>query len=884
MNDLRRLSLDIASEISDHLERRVRDLRETGLTEAAAREQAEAEFGDVSAAERELLVIDARVDRQRRRARVWSGIGSDVRTVTRRLVGQPGATALTILTLALAIGVAAAVFSIVDQLILRPPPFLHADRLVNVLHQTGPNRGGGGLLSPEKILGWQQQPAVFERLEAYSPLSLDLTESVRPERVTARLVSLGLFDMLGIRTHIGRPFAEGDGGPGSVKVVILSHEFWRARFNGSPGALGSQIVLNDERYTVIGVLRPGTTLLTEDEPVWLPFDLDAWGAGTLEYRFLAIGRLNAALDASQARTAADAVASDMGRSAPLAGSWYLGIEEKRSAHLTPTTRQTLFVLLGAVTLLLLIACVNVTSFALGQTLRRERELRLRAAIGAGRWRLLRECLVETLLLAAAAGLAAALIARTALAVLLAAAPDGLAFMTTRAVEIDVRVFTIMTAAALTAGLLAGLLPGLRSSRVDLSTALRDGTRGSRRGLSFGGGIGALVVIEVALAMVLLVGSTLMSRSLLAFHALEPGFDVGRLMTVEMALPSHRYPNEHAWREFFDALDAALRRQPGIEASAYAWGIPPAAGAWSARRLQAEERDPVSGSLEFFANRVSPTYFETTGTRLLEGRAFTPADADDQVIVSQALARLLWGDKPAVGRRLRDSPKDPWLTVVGVAGNVESRGRDGERSDLQIYVPLGFLAGASPVPATVGRGRSYISQLLIVRASETTLVQGAVRQAVRVLDPRQPVGKFVSGAEIYAKPLAQQQFLFTVMSVFAGVALLLAAMGIFGILSQAVTERRREIGIRMALGARSASVVRLLLGRGVALAALGAAVGTIASLCGVRVLEGLLFGVTPFDALSFVFVVAVILIVALTACWWPTTRALAVDPAEVLRGG
>ena len=881
MNDLRRISHDIESEISDHLERRVRDLRETGLTEAAAREHAETEFGDVSATERELLTIDARLDRQRRRARVWSGIGSDVRTVTRRLAGQPGATALTILTLALAIGVAAAVFSIVDQLILRPPPFLHADRLVNVLHQTGPNRPGGGL-TPEKILGWQQQFAVFERLESYAGASFDLTEAVEPQQIDARVVSLGLFDMLGIRTHIGRPFAEGDGAPGSEKVAILSHEFWTSRFGGSPSVLGSHIVLNDERYTVIGVLRPGTTLLTGDEPVWLPFDLDAWGAGTPAYRFFGIGRLNAALDASQARTTADAIAAELGQSTPLTGTWYLGIDEKRSAQLTPTTRQTLFVLLGAVTLLLLIACVNVTSFALGQTLRRERELRLRAAIGAGRWRLLRECLVETLLLAAAAGLAAAVIARIALAVLLAAAPAGLAFMTTRAVEIDVRVFAIMTAAALTAGLLAGLLPGFRSSRVDLSSALRDGTRGSERGLSFGGGIGALVVIEVAMAMVLLVGSTLMSRSLIAFHAREPGFDVGKLMTVEMALPSHRYPNEQARREFFGALDAALRRQPGIEASAYAWGIPPAAGSWLARLLQAEGREPASGSLEFFANAVSPAYFETTGTRLLAGRAFTPEDADDQVIVSEAVARLLWGDEPAVGRRLRDSPKDQWLTVVGVAGNVESR-RAGQRSDLQMYVPLALPRGSS-VPASSGRERSYIRQLLIVRASDPALAQAAVRQQVRVLDPYQPVGTFVSGTEIYAKPFAQQQFLLTVMSVFAGVALLLAAMGIFGILSQAVTQRRREIGIRMALGAGSARLVRLLVGRGVGLAALGAAVGTIASLFGVRVLEGLLFGVTPFDAPSFLFVVAVILIVALTACWWPATRALAVDPAEVLRSG
>lgn len=827
---------------------------------------------------RELRSGDARRDRSRR-SRVWSGIGSDIRTVTRRLAHQPGSTALTTITLALSIGVAAAVFSIVDQLILRPPPFLHADRLVNVLHRTAPNGPGAGLAAA-KIRGWQQQPAVFERLEAYAGASFDLTESVQPERVTARVVSLGLFDMLGIRTHIGRPFAKGDGAPGSERVAILSHEFWRARFGGSPGVLGSRIVLNDERYTIIGVLRAATTLLSDDEPVWLPVDLDAASAEPPTYRFFGIGRLNAALDAAQASVIADAIAGDLGRSTPLAGSWYLGIDKKRSAQLAPAARQTLFVLLGAVTLLLLIACVNVTTFALGQTLRRERELRLRAAIGAGRWRLLRECMVETLLLAAAATVAAAIVARTALAGLLASAPDGLAFMTTRPVEIDVRVFTIMTAAAITVGLVAGLLPGLRSSRIDLSTALRDGTRGSERGLSFAGGIGGLVVIEVALAMVLLVGSTLMSRSLIAFHALEPGFDVSRLATVEIALPSHRYPNEQARRAFFDTLDAALRRQPGVEASAYAWGLPPGAGSWSARVLQAEGREPASSSpLDFFANAVSPMYFETTGTRLLAGRAFVSADGDDHVIVSEGLARLLWGDEPAVGRRLRDSPKDPWLTVVGVAGNVESRRRNGERSSLQMYVPLALPNGT---PLSAGRERSYIRQTLIIRGSDPALVQAAVRQQLAHLDPQQPVGRFVSGAEIYAKPLARQQFLLTVMSVFAGVALLLAAMGIFGILSQAVTQRRHEIGIRLALGAGRRRVVRTLVGQGVGLAVIGAVLGTIGSLFGVRTLEGLLFGVTPFDPVTFLFVIAVVLLVALAACWWPARRALAVDPAEVLR--
>lgn len=811
---------------------------------------------------------------------ICSGLAHDVQTAARRLAGRPAATALTILTLALSIGVAAAVFSVVDQLILRPPPFLHADRLVNVWHQTGPNRSGGGGLSPEKIVGWQQQPAVFERLESYIGASFDLTATAEPQQVVARIVSLGLLDMLGIRMHIGRPFGEGDGAPGSEKVAILSYEFWRTRFGGSPGVLGSPLVLNDEPYTIIGVLAPGTMLFSDDEPVWLPFDLKAWDPATSTYRFFGIGRLNAALDAPRARPMADDIAAALGESTPLRGTWYLGIDEKRSAQLAPSTRQTLLVLLGAVTVLLLIACVNVTSAALGQALGRRRELRLRAAIGAGRWRLLRESIVETLLLAAAAGTAAAVIAYLAVDMLLAVAPEGVALMTTRSVEVDRRVLAIMTAVTLVAGLSAGTVTGILSSRVDLSTALRDDARGSRRGLSFGAGIGGLVVIEVALAMVLLVGATLLSRSLTAYHAIEPGFDVGKLMTLELALPSHRYPNEQARREFLGALDTALRGQAGIEASAYAWGLPPAAGSFGGL-LQAEGREPRD-AIEYFANAVSPTYFETTGTRLLAGRVFTPGDADEQVILSEAFARLLWGEEPAVGKRLRNAPDGPWKTVVGVARNVQSRWDAAQRADLQLYSPLVLPREVAVAASTGPVRRSYLRQLLIVRAGDPALVPATVRAQIRRLDPNQPIGMFTTGRDIYAEPFALQQFMLTMMGGFAGIALLLAAMGIFGVLSQAVTRRRREIGIRLALGADHPGLVRMLVGRGLALAGAGAAIGTAASIAGVRTLEGLLFGVSPFDAASFVLVVTVILAVALLACWWPTVRALAVDPAEVLR--
>ncbi len=806
-------------------------------------------------------------------------IGTDVWAATRRIAGQPTTSALTIFTLALAIGVATAVFSVVDQLILRPPPFLHGDRLVNVWQQTAPSRSGGSGLTAEKIRAWQQQPAVFERLEAYIGGTFDLSESVEPQRVTGRIVSLGLFDMLGIRMHLGRSFAAGDGAPGSERVVILSHEFWSARFGGSPGVLGSRIVLNDEPYTIVGVLRPGTTLLSDTEPIWLPVDLNTSSTGVPSRRFFGIGRLNAALDVSQARSIADSIAASLEKATPVQGTWYLGIDEKSSALLAPAARQTLFVLLGAVTMLLVIACVNTTSVALGQAVRRERELQLRSAIGASRWRLLRESLVEIVLLATVAGIAAMVVAYLALGALLAAAPDGMVSMMTRRVEIDLRVLAVLGAVTLIAGLSAGLLTGLRSSRVDLSSALRDGTRGSERRLSFGSAIGFLVVVEVALAMVLLIGSTLLSRTLLAYYSIEPGFDVDQLTTVDIALPSHRYPDERARREFFTALDSALRGQAGIEATAYAWGLPPAAGSLSAH-LQAEgAATPTSGDVEYFANAVSPTYFETTGTPLLAGRAFTPADGEDDVILSASFARLLWGDELAVGKRMRELPNGAWQTVIGVTRDVESRWNSQQPSNLQMYVPL---PPAPSISRSSAPARSYIRQMLIVRAVESAGVPAAVRTQIRNLDPNLPVSTFRAGSDIYAAPFAHQHFMLTVMGGLAGVALLLAAIGIFGVLSQAVTFRQREIGIRLALGAGRHRVVRMLVGQSLALAVAGTFIGTGASLAGVRTLEGLLFGVAPFDAISYVLVLTVILAATLLACLWPTARALAVDPAEVLR--
>ena len=879
MSDDRRLAGEIDEEIADHIERRAAELRASGMRDADANEQARVEFGDVRRTKRELMRIDSRINRRHRRAGLWFGLRTDLRTASRRLAGQAGSSGLTILTMALAIGVAAAVFSIVDQLILRPPPFPHADRLVDVWHLTGPEGSGGSALQPRKALGWQQQPSVFERVELYAGAPFDLTGEGLPRRISARVVSLGLFDMLGIKPFLGRSFTSGEGAPGSEKVVMLGHAFWQARFAGSADALGARLMLNDEPYTVVGVLPRNTMLLTDDEPVWLPFDLRAWVDAPRMYNFHGVGRLAPGLDVETARQSANRIAETLGREQPLPGSWYLGIDMKNVAAVPPQSRTALFVLLGAVTLLLLIACVNATSFTLGQLLKRQRELELRAAIGASRWRLMRETLVETLLLAAVAGALALAVAYLTLDLLLAAAPENFAFRATRAVEIDLRVLSTMAGATLCAGLLIGLIPALRSSSVEISQSLRDGAKGSRRGLSFSRGIGALVVLEVALSMVVLVGAALMARTLAAYYALDPGFDVDRLVTTQLSLPSHRYPTDQSRRDFFDALDARLLAQPGIEGTAYAWGIPPSTG-WGVATPQ-PENGPVGGELEYAASAVSPAYFTTTGTRILTGRSFRADEFERVAILSESFARVLWPDGVAVGKRFRESPDDAWVTVVGVAGNVETR-LTPERQAPYMYFPYARSRQLVEVPSAPERTRTYTSRNLIVRAVDPSAAIQAIRNQIQAIDPALPIEEFTLGSQIYAEPFAQQRFLLTVMSTLAGMALLLAAVGIFGVLSQAVTRRRREIGIRVALGASHARLIRMLVGRGLVLAATGAALGTAASIAGVRTLESLLFGVSPFDVVSFAVVVVLVLLVALAACWWPTRRALAVEPAEVLR--
>jgi putative ABC transport system permease protein len=804
----------------------------------------------------------------------------DMQLAIRRLFARPGSTALLIAIVGVGIGSATTVFSVVDQLLLRPAPFAFADRLVDVLDTIRATRGGGNSLTMEKIAGWQAQPAVFERLEAYAPLQFDVTGDTGPERIRGLQVSLGLFSMVGASPRLGRGFMPGDGRPGSERMAIISEELWRRRFGAQPDALGRRLTLNDAEYTIVGVMPRRFRLLQDEEAVWLPVDVTANIADTTLRGFYGLGRLAPGVRMPAAQQMADDVASRLQQATPIARTWDLALEQKRIARVDPTTRTALFVLLGAVSFVLFITCANVANLFMAQAPLRVREMAIRSALGSGRARLIRSVLVESLLLAAAGGALGLVLARWGVDAVLAAAPGRLAFMTTSTIELDARVVPVAVTLTLVTGVLIGLLPAIRGSKPNLGSTLR-GTAPAGRS-SYGRGPATLVVLEVAFSVMLLLGAALMARTLANLQAITPGFEPEGLIALHLDLPTDRYPASASRLAFFETLFERLKVAPGITDAAAASGLPPTQGGFSFGALEGESsRVPSSRAIVPF-NTVTPGYFRALRIPIVAGRNFTDRETDDAAIVSKGFADRLWPGGGAVGRRFRIGVTSPWRTIVGIAGDVETRASGDERTVLQMYYPWVAKPLAAGATAPAARRRSYDWRLLIVRAQDPAAALPEIKRQIWALDPNQPIEQVALVSDMYAEAFGHQRFVLMLMSAFSAVALALTAAGIFGVLSQIVTRRTREIGIRMALGARPADVLRQILSRGLALTLAGAAIGLGAAFWLTRVLRSLLFGISPTDPLSFAAVGAFLVAVALLACWLPARTAMRIEPASALR--
>jgi len=795
---------------------------------------------------------------------------ADVRYAFRLMSRTPSFAVAVVTVLGLGIGASTAIFSIVNAVLLRPLPFDEPERLVRIFTRTpGP---GARLfeLSPGKFYNWQRDAQSFEGMAMYQccgfrELALTGTGTARTVRATA--VTAGFFEVVRARPALGRVFRQEEDTPGGKHVVVLSDRFWRTEFAGQPDAIGRTVKLNDEAYSIVGVM-PATASFASwrgmASDVWIPLALnDEQRAARGNHNRDGVARLKRDVELAQAQAEMDAIFARFAREFPGTDGrgWGAAIIPMQE-QIVGNSRTMLLLLVGAVGLVLLIACANVGNLLFTRALSRRKEIAIRSALGAARGRVCQQLLTEALLLAAAGGALGLLLAYGTLT----SASTLLAGQVPRAEEIsiDARVLLFAVGVSMLTGMLAGTLPAVRAGRSDLNDALKEGGRSD-------GAVGVgtrrlLIVCEVALSLMLLMGAGVMARSLLALRHVDSGFNPNNVLTMRVRLVEARYPTAGQRSAFFEAALQRIRALPGIVAAGMIDDLPFADG--SSQTLALEGYAPQRDAVAVQVRQISPGYLRAMEIPVLRGRDVLDSDRD-VLLVSQDAAKLYWGADDAIGRRalLPALSKTVLRQVVGIVGDVKQRN---------------LIEGATPTVYFYTR-EPYGRATFAIRTSvpPATLAQAAVA-AIRAIDPEQPVVDTQTMVQLLDEKLTAQHFSALLLGVFAGVALLLAAVGIYSMLSYIVRGRSREIGIRTALGAQSADVVRLVIVEGMSPALVGVAAGTIAALASAKVMRTLVFGVSASDPLTLAAVAATLALVALVASVVPAYRALQLDPLKVLR--
>jgi putative ABC transport system permease protein len=802
----------------------------------------------------------------------------DIRFGVRMLAKNPAFTAIAVLTLALGIGANTAIFSVIDAALLRPLPYPNADRIV-VLYQQDQDRQNDDP-APADFLDIRRQSSSFAYLAAYRGLPFNLSGNGQPERVQGTVVTSDFFAALGVQALRGRTILPDLDRAGGTSVVVLSYGLWQRRFGGSADIVGQAIDIDGELRIVVGVMPPdfayptGTELWTSSRFAAPPHPLrpledPATVRGS--HYFESFGRLKPGVTLAQAVTEVDTITKRLKQQ-------YGNDEDGFGATLVPLredlvgeTRPALLILLGAVALVLLIACVNVANIVLARGASRQKEMALRIALGASRLRLLRHFLTESTLLALAGGALGILLALWGLAPLRALVPAAMIGGAPIALDSRVLLFTLL--ASLASGVLFGLIPGLRLGETELNSALQEGGRGSAGGGRARRTRSALVVTEIALAAVLLTGAGLLLRSFSHLLKVPEGFNPEQVLSLQLALPQARYPKPGDRTSFVKNALERIHSLPGIAAASAISRLPLNPGN-SSRSVEVEGRTPPpSGDISPDYLVVTPDYFHTLAVPLLSGRTFT--DRDDAsalpvAIVSEATAHHFWPGEDAVGKHISGACGDEktWCQVVGVVGDLKQHHLE-QASRLAVYVP--FAQDPWAFFAIVVRTK-------LEPASAASAVEGAIHS----VDRDEPVYNVRTMRDVEAASLSPQRLQIALIGLFAALALVLACMGIYGVMAYSVAQRTGEMGVRMALGAQTSNVLGLVLGEGLRLAVLGAAIGLAGSFFAARLLSGMLFGVTPSDPLTFAGVAIVLVLVALLACYIPARRATRVDPLVALR--
>ncbi|HET9227110.1 MAG TPA: ABC transporter permease [Thermoanaerobaculia bacterium] len=788
-----------------------------------------------------------------------------------------GFAILIVLCLALGIGANSAIFSVVDAVLLRPLPYPEADRLTILedVHQGPDGQPEYFNVSAFNFLEWRKQGRAFERLEAMNPKPYTLSggpQGSEPEQVPGAAVTAGLFSLLGVEMEHGRALLPEEDRPGGEKAVVLSHKLWERRFGSDPQVLGKGLTIDGQSHTVVGVARPGFHF-QEDAELWVPLALDPADLPP-QHPLVVAGLLRQGVRMEEAQSQMATIASRLAREFPDTNAGYSVKITALRESIVKEQRGGLLLLLAAVGMLLLIACANVGNLLLVRASEQRNEIAIRAAFGASRGRLVRQTLTESVVLALTGGLVGIPLAEAILWALPRLATEYEALL--RDVRLDYRVLAFTFVLSLVTGLLPGLLPAMKTSTPNLYRRLTagGGRRASEgvRGRQLQSG---LVVFEVAIALLLLVGAGLMIKSFALLNRVDLGFERENVLTAQISLPETGYEGDQVsafWRD----LIGRVKTIPGVTAVGATSVLPveefPVTTTFNLENVA--NRNPAEPLMANF-RRVSPDYFKAMGIPVESGRVFRDSDdmaATPVAVVSKEMAQRFWGGQNPVGRRIlrtAEAAKERWLTVVGVVGDVQDSAVGTEDGGATFYVPIA--QGARP------------SMFLVARSSvDPASLVPSLRREVFALDKEQPVARVLTLEEHVSGSLAPRRFNTFMLTLFALVGMLLAVMGIYSVLSYSVSQRHHEIGIRMALGAQSGDVVRLILKRGMGLAALGMVIGLAAAFAFTRVMENLLYGVAPTDPIVYAAIGVGLMLIALIACYLPARRAARFDPMVTLR--
>ncbi|MCI0491134.1 MAG: ABC transporter permease [Blastocatellia bacterium] len=799
----------------------------------------------------------------------------DLRYGVRVLRARPAFSAIAIMILALGIGANTAIFSVVNAVLLRPLPYKEAERIVllwgrNV--QLNLNQTEFPASYPD-FDDWREQARAFDHISALLPGSLNLSDDTEPERIGGIGVTADFFKILGVEAMMGRTFSNEEAEPGREHVVLLSHSFWQRRFGADASVIDRTITLNGRKHRIIGIMPAGFRFAENmDMPPSLgfPSQVDLWTPLALrdsEIRqrgnrmLVVIGRLKSDVSLAQAQGEMNSINASLGQRYPNTNEGLTVEVVPLREQFVGRVRPALLILFAAVAFVLLIACANVANLMLARAATRRKEIAVRLALGASRWRIVRQLLTEGLLLSLLGGLAGLLLSLWGMDVLLAATPANLPRMAEAG--LDYRLIGFALLLSLLTGMIFSLVPALQASNPNLNESLKEGGRSTTEGGQRLRGL--LVIAEVALTLVLLVGAGLMIRSFIRLQQVDIGFNPQNILTMQINLPLEQYAGSRDWSDFFDRLIERVEALPGVESAAVTQYLPVSGTEGSVGfQILGQEVDP-NAVTSAGIRRVSPGYFRTLGVPLLRGRDFTKQDAQDRkaIIINEAMARRFWPGRDPIGQQMNlfGNVRE----IAGIAKDVKYSSPDKE-ADPAFYQPVNL----------------WFMNMVARTSVEPGSLIAAVRNEVQALDKNLPVANVATMEQILSTSVAERQFNMLLLGIFAVVAFVMAMVGIYGVMSYMVTQNTREIGIRMALGARPGNILKLVVGQGMILTLSGLGVGVPAAYALTRFLESLLFNVSPTDPITFAGVSLLLAAVALLACYIPARRAARVDPMVALR--